>query len=240
MIASFHLVHYRRPRFHESRLQQIPGLTFWRPFSTGPDFTALKPGFNRLALAAPEFKRWAFFGIWQDENALKLFLENSSIAREWEERAAETWHVGLMPIRSSGTWRGENPLEGLDLSEVPKCPVAVLTRADIRLSKLHVFWLWGTHPAVSDVRQASGLVAGLAMTERPLVEAATFTVWRSLDDVINFAYKRTAHQGLIARNQREQVFKAFFATYFFPFQSAGTWRGKDPASVAREQRGTPA
>jgi hypothetical protein len=236
MITSFHLVHYQRRRFHQSRLQEIPGLTFWRPFSTGPDFTALKPGFTPLTLAAPEFKRWAFLGIWQDENALKLFLENSSVAREWEGKAVETWHCWLMPIRSSGTWHGENPFEAFDLPEVRTSPVAVFTRADVRISKLHVFWLRGTHSAVSDVRQAPGLVAGLAMTERPLVEVATFTVWRSLHDAMNFAYKRRAHQGLIERNQRDQVFKAFFAAYFFPFRSAGTWRGEDPVSLAREQK----
>ena len=83
---------------------------------------------------------------------------------------------------------------------------------------------------MSDVREAPGFVAGVAMTERPFVDVATFTVWRSLDDAVNFAYQRRAHSDIVARNQRERIMKAFFAGYFHLYRSAGTWRGQNPAS----------
>jgi hypothetical protein len=66
------------------------------------------------------------------------------------------------------------------------------------------------------------------MTERPFVEVATFTVWNSLESAVSFAFKRHAHKGIIARNREEGIMKAFFAAYFYPYRSAGTWRGKDP------------
>ena len=235
MIASFHLVHYPRTKLRQSVFPRADGLCFWRPFSTGPDFTALKPNFTRVTLAKPEFRRWGFFAIWQEEAALNRFLEASPIAREWQERGAETWHVWLQPIHVGGSWQGMKLLEGLQTVEVPNAPVVVLTRADVRLSKVPVFWLWATYRAVTDVREAPGFVAGVAMTERPFVEVATFTVWRSYDDATNFAYRRQAHQGIIARNDQERIFKAFSAGYFHPYRSAGTWRGQDPASVARRQ-----
>ena len=235
MIASFHLVHYRRPKLRQSVLPRADGLCFWRPFSTGPDFTALKANFTRATLAKPEFRRWGFFAIWQEEAALNRFLEASPVAREWQERATETWHGWLQPIHAGGSWRGMKLLEGLQPVEVPKAPVVVLTRADVRLLKVPVFWLWATYPAMTDVRQAPRFVAGVAMTERPFVEVATFTVWRSHDDATNFAYRRRAHQGIIARNDQERIMKAFSAAYFHLYRSAGTWRGQDPASVARRQ-----
>jgi hypothetical protein len=81
---------------------------------------------------------------------------------------------------------------------------------------------------VNDVLEAPGFVAGVAMTERPFVEVATLTVWSSVEDAVSFAYKRQAHTGIIARNREEGIFKAFFAAYFYPYHSAGTWRGQDP------------
>ena len=143
MIASFHLVHYRRRKLSQGRPARTPGLRFWRPLSTGPDFTALNPGVGRIALARPEFKRWAFFGVWEDENALGHFLDTSRLAREWAGHGDEAWHVWLKPIRSAGTWHQINPLEECDGTDVPQAPVAVLTRGDVRVSKLPAFWFWG-------------------------------------------------------------------------------------------------
>lgn len=142
-------------------------------------------------------------------------------------------HYRRAKLRQS--WQGMKLLEGVDRVEAPNAPVAVLTRADIRLSKVPVFWLWTTHPAVTDVREAPGFVAGIAMTERPFVEVATFTLWRTYGDAMNFAYSRRAHQSIVARNDQERIMKAFSAAYFHLYRSAGTWRGQDPASVARRQ-----
>jgi heme-degrading monooxygenase HmoA len=228
MIASFHLVHYRRQRFHRNQIPHQPGVKYWRTFSTGPDFTALNPGFTRFSLARPEFRRWGFFGIWDDEAALDRFLESSRLARRWEERSAEAWHARLKPIRSAGTWNGLNPLEGCIAPDAPRAPVVVLTRGDVRVSRLPAFWLWATRTAVNDVREAPGFVAGVAMTERPFVEVATLTVWNSLESAASFAFKRQAHKEIIARNREQGIFRAFFAAYFYPYHSTGTWRGRDP------------
>jgi hypothetical protein len=231
MIASFHLVHYRRRKFHQGKPPQVEGLSFWRHLSPGPDFTALRADFTPFTLARPDFTRWAFFGVWQTEAALSLFLESAPLAQEWRDQAAEAWHVWLKPLRSSGTWQGTNPVEQFDTADSPKSPVVVLTRGDVRFSKLAAFWLWGTYAAVTDVRKAPGFISGITMTERPFVEVATFTVWQSLNDAASFAYKRFVHQEIVARNQRERIMKAFFAGYFYPYRSAGTWRGKDPVSI---------
>jgi hypothetical protein len=235
MIASFHLVHYPRPKLRQSRRPGADGLCFWRSFSTGPDFTTLKPNFTRATLAKPEFRRWGFFAIWEGEAALNGFLEVSPTVRDWHDQSAESWSVWLQPIQVSGGWQGITLLEGFQPAGIPQAPAVVLTRADVRLSKVPVFWLWATRRAVRDIREAPGFIAGVAMTERPFVEVATFTVWRSYDDATTFAYKRQAHQGIVAQNDRERIMKMFSAGYFHPYRSAGTWCGEDPVSVARRK-----
>ena len=239
MIASFHLVHFKRPVLLPRSLPSVDGLLFWCPFSTGPDFMALKPTFTRLTLAKPDFRRWGFFGVWQEEAALNQFLETSPVVLEWRERRAEAWHVWLQPTLVTShvgdTWPGVKMLEESVSVESPKTPAVVLTRADLRFSKVPVFWLGTTYPAVNDVRSAPGFIDGIAMTERPFIEVATFTVWQSRDDAINFAYRRRPHQEIVTRNERQRIMKAFSTAHFYPKRSAGTWRGQDPLSVARRE-----
>lgn len=231
MIASFHLVHYRDRRFVQSRraARNVAGLRFWRPLGIGPDWGALPADFNRWTLARPDFKRWSFFGVWEDEAALEGFLAESALARKWREAAKEVWHVRLKPVRTQGTWRGLKPLEGLEPEELPQAPVAVLTRVEIRARKVPTFWLSMTRVAAADIRKAPGLLAGLAMVERPYFEAMTFTLWQSRDDAMNFAYKRPAHVGLTERSRSEKV-ASFFSAHFYPYRSEGTWYGRDPLS----------
>ena len=230
VIASFHLVHHRRRRVRRGRPPHTPGLKFWRSLSTDDDFTTPHPGFARTVLAPPALKRLAFFGVWEDENALQDFMNTSHLVREWAERGDEAWHLWLKPIRSTGTWHQTNPLEGCDRTNVSESPVAVLTRGDVRIPKLPAFWLLGARLA-RDVRQAPGFIAGVAMTERSVVEVATFTVWRSLDDATNFAYQRRAHAEVVARNHRERIMKVFFSAYFHSYHSEGTWHGGNPAPL---------
>ena len=93
------------------------------------------------------------------------------------------------------------------------------------------FWLSATKIAVADVRRAPGFVAGLAMTERPLLDVSTFTIWRSLDDAVKFAFTRPAHKQLLARDRAERIMSQFFAAYLAPVRSIGTWNGADPLAA---------
>jgi hypothetical protein len=228
MIASFHLVKYRRRRFLPPRPPGADGLEFWRPLSTGPDFRRIPAGFGSLDLAKPNFRRWGFFGVWRDERAVERFLGVPAAGRDWRAGAEETWDIRLRPIRCGGTWEGSNPLGAFDATGLPGEPVVALTRGDVRLARLPAFWFGATKIAVTDVRLAPGFLAGIAMTQRPFLDVSTLTIWKSLDDAVDFAYRRRAHSSLVARNREERIFSAFFFAYFSPSRSSGTWDGRDP------------
>lgn len=232
MIASFHLVHYRGRRFAPSTQaeRQVQGLRFWRALSVGPDFGALPPDFNRWTLMKPDFTRWGFFGIWDSATALEQWLASSSLVRTWRESAQEVWHVHLRPGRTHGKWRGSDPFKGFEPGEIPEAPAVVLTRAELRIRRVPTFWLSMTQVAVADVQETPGFLAGLAMVERPLVEAMTFTMWKSRNDAMSFAYRRPPHYGLTERNRSEGIVASFLYAHFYPYRSEGTWHGRDPLS----------
>jgi hypothetical protein len=176
MIASFHLVHYRNRHFIQSkRLNGVAGLRYWKPLSIGPDFKALPADFGRWALAKPNFKRWGFFAIWEDEGALDAF-QVGSIPRQWSDLGVEVWQVRLKPRHSSGTWRGSNPIGVIEAQEPSNGPVAMLTRGELRLTKVPAFWLTTTRVAVTDILKVPGFLAGVALVETPFVEVMTFTL----------------------------------------------------------------
>ena len=99
----------------------VPGLVFWRLLGTGRrDDTG--PGVDP--------RRTAMFAVWDDEPALDEFLGHSTIGRRWSD-IDEAWHVRLRGLGGHGSWRGVDPLEGLEVG-VGDGPIAVVTRADVR------------------------------------------------------------------------------------------------------------
>src|SRR5207244_3922848 len=100
------------------------------------DFAWFRRHPNRRGLypkLRPDFRRWAYYAVWQDESAFQEFLTASPLGRAWAEEAAEAWHLWLAPVRVRGTWDGVHPLHGSELAGREGAPVAHLVRLDLSL-----------------------------------------------------------------------------------------------------------
>lgn len=227
-IATFHLVRDRRALVtlarlgtDRLRLRRTDGLEFWRLLGTGAGADT-GPG--------ADLRRSALFAVWRDERALAAF--ERSMAARWSA-AEEVWSVRLRAIGGHGTWRSFPVLERLGVTPSAPTydgPVAIITRADVRMRSWRAFRDAG--PAVSaELHAADGLLAVVGIGETPLGRLGTFSLWRDLAAARAFAVSGPHHRDVVARTRRERWYGEELFARFAPYASAGTWDGVDPVAT---------
>lgn len=158
----------------------------------------------------PDFRQWAVMVFWKSDDFKCDAMGDEELARKFLGRFLTLWlnffgarnRIFLLePSAGRGTWDGRS-FAGSEGTQPHEGPVAVLTRATIRISRLKAFW--SAVPGTADgLEKNPGFLYSVGIGEVPFIKQATFSIWRSAADMEAFAYRKNAHREVIRRTHQE-------------------------------------
>lgn len=206
---------------------QAEGLRFQKMMGCGRNFGLM-----------PDFSAYVFLGVWSDEEAARHFFESA----RWQQihrSASEVGTLYLQPIRSHGAWDGQNPFEPSTALRSAGLPVAVLTRATIRLASLPDFWRNVPQARARLKAHGSELLLALGVGEMPLVQQCTVSVWTDEKSIEQFAYRQSGHKEIVRRTRERRWYSEELFARFSVVGHEGLFFGK-PLAVSQPSFPIPA
>jgi len=207
---------FKMMQFAHKDLADVNGLTFYRLMGSGKG-----KGFNPL----PDWSVYCLLQVWESEEAAHTFFNSSVLINQYKHHTDELFTLYMKNISAGGTWIGKNPFEkAVELD--PKLPIAVITRATIKWNWLIRFWKYvPTSQEALDGNE--GLIYTKGVGEVPIIQMATFSLWKDFESVKKFAYNSHQHQEAIRKTRKNEWYSEELFTRFQPYKSTGTWEGKD-------------
>jgi spheroidene monooxygenase len=172
----------------------------------------------------PNFGVWAILAVWPDEETARRNTRTAPVYARWRARAGESWTVYLAPTSARGQWSGRAPFA---VSATPHGPLAALTRATIKPSRLIRFW--NRVPDISAVIGNDPNVAfKIGIGEVPMLHQITFSLWPDPTTMADFARGHGPHGQAIKAVREGNWFREELYARFRILGSMGTWGGDNP------------
>ena len=226
MIVSLTIVRYRKVfipfallamAIHRVPLLLQKGCTFWKLLGTGHNGT-----FD----LQPDWQQWGLLAVWDGRDSFDKFSKKSFPAIWWKLFAHEGWTILCTPLQSHGKWDGKEPFGAPNVNNY-NGPIVVLTRATIRKSKLKAFWA-NVDTVAHLMAEAPGFVTSVGIGEAPVYRQATFSVWKSAEEMKAFAYGSKEHAEVIKKTRSENWYSEELFARLRPVASIGTLNDKNP------------
>ena len=119
----------------------------------------------------------------------------------------------MQPIQTHGLWDGINPFKNCLVEKNEEDKIGIITRGKVRLSKQIDFWL-NVPQASTAIKRAKDVEFYKGIGELPFLAQATFSVWKNLDSVMNFAYKSKDHSDIIKKTRKRNWYSEDMFTRF--------------------------
>jgi len=199
-------------------LKKIDQLQFFKVLGTGAGL-----GYSSM----PNFGQWGLLTVWPTVEHARRFHEESAIMAQYREKSTEGFSVLMRPIRSRGSWSGSAAFLPQPMLE-GDYPIAVLTRARLKLRFMVPFWKRVGGVSRSQ-KEYSGQLFSQGVGELPWIHQATFSIWQSLEAMEQFAYgKNSKHLEAIKITRQLNGFIEELYARFQVIGYKGTVKGRTP------------
>jgi hypothetical protein len=165
-------------------------------------FKLMGSGKNGTFDIHPDLNQWALLFTAKDINtpAPKFFYTY------WKFFNCDIKEFLLEPIEGHGLWDRKKVFGELYQQSNEGVPIAVLTRATIKLNRLKNFWK-NVDSVAGKMPSAQGLVISYGIGELPWIKQATFSVWQNKKAMKDFAYNKNEHTEVIRKTRNENWYK---------------------------------
>lgn len=176
------------------KIAKVSGLQFFKLMGSG------KRGFS----LQPNWGTYSLLGVWDSLEAAKTYFASPLFAMQKEQCASHKTHY-MRAYQAKGEWDSQQPFS-LNGSLQTQKPIAVITRATLKLRFLYHFW---KHvPGVRrTVFKREGRIFSIGVGERPFIQQVTFSIWESAEQMEAFAYHSGTHAKAIAEVRNRGMFK---------------------------------
>ncbi|HSF52815.1 MAG TPA: hypothetical protein VLA71_03635 [Algoriphagus sp.] len=196
--------------------KKVKGLEFFKLMGSGG-----KNGFSKML----NVNVYALLAVWESEQAAASYFEKSSHFLQFQSRATEFWTVYMNTCKVHGKWSGLNPFQ--TLQPYQSGPIAVITRARIKLRFLRKFWSYV--PSVSkNMDDRDGSIFSIGIGEYPWLMQATFSLWEDEESMRNYAYRSKVHSEVIQKTRELGWYSEELFANFAPYKTVGSWEGENP------------
>lgn len=190
----------------------IPGMEFSKMLGSGAG-----DGFSHF----PNFSVYSLLFTWKNESAAMEFFNHHPIFQEFKNHSVEFFTLFMETCTVHGLWDGKTPFT-TTTKENEINPVAVITRARIYNKSLLRFWQF-VKPVSQSIRFTQDNLLAIGIGELPLIQQATFSLWKNGKAMKDYAYKSSFHKKVVALTRKENWYKEELFARFHPFKSVGSW-----------------
>lgn len=197
-------------------LRSLPGVRFAKLLGTGTSRT--------FTLTSADLGHWAALTVWHDAESARA-AENASVFEQWRESSTEEMRITMRPLRSKGQWSRRDPFGENDSDLDWAGPVAALTRARLRPTRMASFWR-AVPPVAAELHHSPGNRLALGIGELPVGVQGTFSIWDSARALTDFAYRTPAHLSAVRRTAPEKWYAEELFARLAVTDVTGTYRGR--------------
>ena len=208
---------FKMMRLAIPHFKNIQGCTFFKLMGSGAG-----GGFSIL----PDLSTYALLQVWKNEEMATNFFKSSKLFEEYKSHSQEHWITYAKNISGGGMWSGVAPFKPSDAIDLNNKLIMVITRASVRWNKLFQFWSY-VPMSIKSYLDNTGLLYTKGIGEVPIVEMATYSLWKSEADLMKFSHDPNGHGKSARRSISKNWFKESLFSRFQPYKIEGTWSAAD-------------